>query len=317
MGLPDLGHITTSLSEAGFSVLKGGKLAVHAQMGIDATADIMFTQERLSAQRSAVRSDRHINTIGLPNSQHDAQATILSKMLTPCAVNIVSEQLQLSRNYSKTRTAEDKWITPYSPSGLQSEGDLCESSDEDDGDDVARDSIPRMAYCREVTLVHGKLTCSCGFYRSMLLPCRHIICVNNGHVNVHDCHFRWSLAWQSGQISPNKLTRNFADLDIGAMLHEHAAADPIEGAYVCVCTCKVYAFFVVVEGHSDGAVLNLPADDDDDEESTLNFHPDFDHDAEEQPCHSSRPQHPFQTQVKMCTTLHRPKMCCCCFVGNI
>ena len=63
MGLPDLCHITTSLFEAGFSVLKGGKLAAHAQMGIDATADIMFTQERLSAQRSAVRSDRHINTI--------------------------------------------------------------------------------------------------------------------------------------------------------------------------------------------------------------------------------------------------------------
>jgi hypothetical protein len=38
---------------------------------------------------------------------------------------------------------------------MQSEGDLCKSSDEDDGDDVARDSIPRMAYCREVTLVNG------------------------------------------------------------------------------------------------------------------------------------------------------------------
>jgi len=82
------------------------------------------------------------------------------------------------------------------------------------------------------------------------------------------------------------------------MLHEHAAADPIEGAYVCVCTCKAYASFVAVEGHPDGAVLNLPADDDDDEEATLNFHPDFDNDAEEQPCYSSRPQHPFQTQVK-------------------
>ncbi len=73
------------------------------------------------------------------------------------------------------------------------------------------------------------------------------------------------------------------------MLHEHAAADPIEGAYVCVCICKAYASSVVVEGHPDGAVLNLPADDDDDddddEEATMSFHPDFD-DAEEQPCHS-------------------------------
>ncbi len=73
---------------------------------------------------------------------------------------------------------------------------------------------------------------------------------------------------------------------------EHAAADPIEGAYVCVCICKAYASFVVVEGHPDGAVLNLSADDDDDEEATLSFHLDFDNDAEEQPCHSSRPHIP-------------------------
>jgi hypothetical protein len=69
-----LGHITTAISEAGFAVLKSGKLAVHAQMGIDMTAGVLFTQERLSRQRGALRSDRNVNTIGLPNARHETQA---------------------------------------------------------------------------------------------------------------------------------------------------------------------------------------------------------------------------------------------------
>ena len=74
MGLTDLGHITTAISESGFAALKNGNLAVHGQMGIDLTADVMFTQERLSTQRFAVRSDRHVNTLGLPNAHHEAEA---------------------------------------------------------------------------------------------------------------------------------------------------------------------------------------------------------------------------------------------------
>ena len=84
--------------------------------------------------------------------------------------------------------------------------------------------------------MNEKLTCSCGYYRSMLLPCRHVICFNNGHVDFHDCHFRWSLAWQASQIALRVLARKFADLEIGATLQASAAADPIEGIHICVLT---------------------------------------------------------------------------------
>jgi hypothetical protein len=44
-------------------------------------------------------------------------------------------------------------------------------------------------------------------------------------VDFHECHFRWSLAWQASQISLKVLARNFADLEIGATLQASAAAE--------------------------------------------------------------------------------------------
>ncbi len=81
MGLTDLGHITTAISEAGFAVLKSGKLAVRAQMGIDMTAGVMFTQERLSRQRGALRSDRNVNTTGLYRMRGTKRRQTLSTKL--------------------------------------------------------------------------------------------------------------------------------------------------------------------------------------------------------------------------------------------
>ena len=60
MGLTDLGHITTSLSESGFAKLKGGKIAVHAQMGIDVTTETMRKQDKLSMHRSQLRAQRNL-----------------------------------------------------------------------------------------------------------------------------------------------------------------------------------------------------------------------------------------------------------------
>ena len=156
MGLTDLGHITTAISEAGFAVLKSGKLAVHAQMGIDMTAGVMFTQERLSRQRGALRSDRNVNTTGLPNARHETQAQTLSTKLTPYAVDLLSVELFLSQNYHKVRISPVRWLTPFRRSEAQDE---CASDREDD--DLEPDSpIPRNSYCREVTLANEKLTCS-------------------------------------------------------------------------------------------------------------------------------------------------------------
>ena len=142
MGLTDLGHITTAISEAGFAVLKSGKLAVHAQMGIDMTAGVLFTQERLSRQRGALRSDRNVNTTGLPNARHETQAQTLSTKLTPYAVDLLSVELFLSQNYHKVRISPVRWLTPFRRSEAQDE---CASDRVDD--DLEPDSpIPRNSY---------------------------------------------------------------------------------------------------------------------------------------------------------------------------
>ena len=62
IGLCDLGHITTALSEAGFAKLKGGALAVHALMGVNTTVDTMRKQDRLTMLQSAAAADRNLTT---------------------------------------------------------------------------------------------------------------------------------------------------------------------------------------------------------------------------------------------------------------
>ena len=60
--------------------------------------------------------------------------------------------------------------------------------------------------------LHGQsLECSCGFYKSVLCPCRHIFAVKEGHVVAADFHLRWHLAWYTGLIPLTTFARSHND----------------------------------------------------------------------------------------------------------
>ena len=91
-----------------------------------------------------------------------------------------------------------------------------DSDDEcDHGEDSENCPWPTFQYTREVYVRDGLLHCTCQWSKSVLLPCRHIICVKNGTVLPRDCHFRWSLAWQAGLIPLTTLARSYDDLSFG------------------------------------------------------------------------------------------------------
>jgi hypothetical protein len=82
IGLCDLGHITTALSEAGFVKLKRGALAVHSQMGLNATVDTMRKQDRRSILESEANADRNLTTLPNRTGKQTALAHKLGKFVT-------------------------------------------------------------------------------------------------------------------------------------------------------------------------------------------------------------------------------------------
>jgi hypothetical protein len=279
LGLCDLGHITTSLSEAGFSKLKGWHLAVHAQMGINATVDTMRKQEQLSIAKHDCDADRLLSTHPLPNKFQSDAAVRLGVVLTPRAVDEIDQQFKQSTKMTKQAVA-GRWRVCYT---TVAEDDCMQSGDSEDDIDTSAECRPwpKFVYTREVHVKNGKLFCSCKYSSSLLLPCRHIICVKGGTLSARDCHYRWSLAWQAERIPLTALSRTFEDqesygatldgvasgelLDLSRTAGEidgHVADDyePFAGDHdedvvwptqVCVDINSVYATFVLL--HGDGA----------------------------------------------------------------
>ncbi len=108
-----MGHITSSLSEAGFAKLKAGKLAVHPQMSICDTVETMRKQEGRSISRSAVTSDRLLNTRPVPNVKQCQEAVALGKHLTPKAVDELDAQIKKAMEMKCTRIGPNRWSVTY------------------------------------------------------------------------------------------------------------------------------------------------------------------------------------------------------------
>ena len=210
VGLCDLGHITTALSEAGFAKVKRGSLAVHAQMGLNTTVDTMRKQDKLSMLPSACDADRQLTTRPMRTKKQTALANRLGKYVTQKAVDVIDPQIKKALNMSYVLVGRGRWHVSYKP---QSSADS-DSDDEDQSSSHNR-PWPKFVYIREVSVKDGKLFCSCGFTKSMLLPCAHILCVKNGACSESDIHFRYSLLWQAGRIPLSQLSRSYSDQGFG------------------------------------------------------------------------------------------------------
>ncbi len=47
---------------------------------------------------------------------------------------------------------------------------------------------------RKIFLIAAKhLSCSCGIFNRLMLPCRHVIAINDGIISPEDVHFRWKM----------------------------------------------------------------------------------------------------------------------------
>jgi hypothetical protein len=203
-------------------------------MGINATVDTMRKQEKLSIARSKCDSDRFLRTRPLQNKAQSILAVKLGKYVTQKAVGVLDEQIKRADKMSYVQLARGRWHVRYtntsagsaSSSAATGEAVSTPSSlvDDSDSDDDADENVidgspwPKFLYTREVYERDGKLYCSCRFAESMLLPCRHILCVKNGTASEQDCHFRWSLAWQAGRIPLAVLHRTAADQAFGVTL---------------------------------------------------------------------------------------------------
>ena len=190
----------------------------------------------------------------------------------------IDQQLKQSTKMTKQAVAVGRWRVCYT---TVVEDECMQSGDsEDDAIDTSAEcrSWPKFVYTREVHVKNGKLFCSCKYSSSMLLPCRHILCVKGGTLSARDCHYRWSLAWQAGRIPLTALSRTFEDqesygatldgvasdeiLDLSSTAGEmdgHVADDyePFAGDHeevvvwptqVCVHISSVYATFVSLYG---------------------------------------------------------------------
>jgi hypothetical protein len=215
VGLCDLGHITTALSEAGFAKLKGGNLAVHAQMGLNATVETMKKQDKLSMKQSACAADRQVTTRPMRTINQTALANRLGKYVTRNAVDVLDRQAKKAQKMSSGLVGRGRWHVVYKPKSSAVVLEVDSDSDDEDQSSEQNRPWPVFVYTREVYLKAGKLFCSCGLTKSMLLPCAHILCVKNGACSVKDCHFRSSLMWQAGRIPLSQLSRSHDDQDFG------------------------------------------------------------------------------------------------------
>jgi hypothetical protein len=166
MELTDLRQSTSGISEANFSALKCGKMSVHAQMEIDTSVDVMLRLERAQNRKSLFRADRQLRRIALPISTQSSMASVLSRSLTKKATQVADSEFMRSSDYSWLRVPADEFLVSYYLDD--------QSSDEADPDPDSTRPWPRPRYQRSVRIIDGRLFCSCGFTRSMLMACRHI-----------------------------------------------------------------------------------------------------------------------------------------------
>jgi hypothetical protein len=90
--------------------------------------------------------------------------------------------------------------------------------DDDFDSSVRNRPWSKFVYTMEVYIKEGKLYCSCGLAKSLLLPCAHILCVKIGVCTENDCRFRYSLVWHAGRIPLSQLFRSRSDQDFGVSL---------------------------------------------------------------------------------------------------
>jgi hypothetical protein len=106
--------------------------------------------------------------------------------------------------------------------------------------------LPRFYRVRTITVVDGFLTCTCPFFASYGIPCRHMLAINKGVVSTQDIHIRWTTAYANGgfdellksidfTMSPGALCR--AEPGDFPSITENAACDreecdiPCDGEY--------------------------------------------------------------------------------------
>ncbi len=209
MGLCDMGHITSALSEAANAMLKRGKLGVNPRMHLNETVETTRKQEMQNNSQIAATSDRRLNSRPLPNKKQAPSVIAVGSSLTTLATAKLDIQYGLHKKYRVARVARDAWkLYPQDP---HSEDD--DADDNSDADDEC--VVPKFRHCRDVTLRNGCLYCSCKYFESMLLSCRHIIAVKRGTLCKEDCHFRWWQCWQAGVVPLSSVTRTFEDLSCG------------------------------------------------------------------------------------------------------
>jgi len=200
MGLCNLGQVTTAISEAANSTIKRGKLAVHAQMQIDATFRAIEKIERYQSQNNAVRADRRTQSTPLPNANLSEAVVHAADYLTKhCIDKYVQPQYEYWPNYLVDRVDELKW--------------LVRSTNHESKEQKV--PFPVFRRTREVYAKDNQLFCSCKFFESVLCPCRHLLAVKHGELCRQDFHFRYLSAWQSGHIPVETYPRTFADLSSG------------------------------------------------------------------------------------------------------
>lgn len=68
--------------------------------------------------------------------------------------------------------------------------------------------IPKYWRERIVQVVDGRLRCSCEFHTNFMLPCRHILAVNQWRLSLEDVHFRWLVQFSLRNL---KRERSFED----------------------------------------------------------------------------------------------------------
>lgn len=97
-----------------------------------------------------------------------------------------------------------------------------------DGDLQLTVQFPTLARCHLLCLNDdGGLVCDCLFPQNMLLPCRHIMAVNKQHVDLTDCHIRWTALYQLGHIprDPDFSLFTFPSLKVEYKLPAEAASE--------------------------------------------------------------------------------------------
>lgn len=207
MGLRDLGHITTAISEAANASIKQGKVSVNDAMGLDQTLATINNIELQTSRNIAIAAQRRACSYSLPNVFMSEAVIQLGDHLTKfCIERFAHPCYERHKQLVVTRVGRGEWTTRY----RCGEAPIQEPTELDTNGVPLVKPWPRFDIIRRVKLNEdGTLSCSCRYFESCLCPCECILAVKRGHVSWKDFHFRWLSQWQSGRIPLS--TRTFDD----------------------------------------------------------------------------------------------------------